>query len=500
MWKTLVILCVLTWTPIFIYQLSQRPFIVLLIWLFIAPIASNLIADPSSNPFFQLPQTTQTASISPELARYFEKKAKKAYFTESTGTVTLRELLEPTRILISAFFVVFLLDALSGKKRLLPLDKTETWMCIFTLLSIASALFQSRRLFFGLHTVIDAFVIPFLGYYIARRLVTGEERFRQLTQVMGYMGCYLIIIVLMERLVYHQQILYRVGGPLGIGLTTAMAVVFFLAVLDSARGWGPMPERQALPQGVRRFVLCLSPIIIVLTLGRGNILGFLLSVVVLLFLGRRLIKHGQTLAAIGLILLLGSAIAISIPALIPKALVADRIEDTRNVEGRLATWTLLIQASIERPIFGIGLNNSRDVLGTTSTRFNEIRSFTTSHNSFLTMAAEQGVIGLFSYLALVGSIICMGVTLCWTSPRSWEQWGGVVVIAIMIAYLVPALTSMTLHVLRPYHVYVYVCIGAIAGLHGQNRAVAAFYVIPWHSRQMRKDLAAVAHHTIKSGS
>jgi hypothetical protein len=114
----------------------------------------------------------------------------------------------------------------------------------------------------------------------------------------------------------------------------------------------------------------------------------------------------------------------------------------------------------------------------------------------LALFVEQGVVGLFTFLMLVGSVIRMGVTLYRTGSRSWERWRGVVVIAIMIGYLAPGLFNTMLHEQDPLrYTYIYVCIGAIAGLHGRYRAIAALYAMPLHSRQRRTETARSLHIT-----
>jgi chromate transport protein ChrA len=78
------------------------------------------------------------------------------------------------------------------------------------------------------------------------------------------------------------------------------------------------------------------------------------------------------------------------------------------------------------------------------------------------------VIGLFAYLMMVATIIARGLTLYRRAVHPHDRWWGISVVALMAAYLVPALTSSLLHIPAVSHVYVFVCIGAIAGVSGRR--------------------------------
>ena len=360
-------------------------------------------------------------------------------------------------------------------------------MVAFSLVLIASALLKSNRIGFGLRIAADAFIVPFLGYYVARRFVTSEDHLRQLIRVIGCMGAYLIIIGFIERLM-NPGIWYRLKGPFGSTnvLYVIMAVVFFVVLLDSVRSVNVAGEKQVLGWGLRWFLLCLAPVIILLGFTRGDWLGFLMGIGAFLFLGRRLINPARRLGAIGLALILISLVVMAAPALTPKEIVGGRIGSLDNFYGRLATWGLAIQEGVTHPLFGIGLNNLRGVLAGKSAQFATAQSYTTVHNSFLALFIEQGAVGLLAYLAVVGSIMRMGLTLHWTGPRSRDRWRGIVIVAIMIAYLVPALFGQTLHLIQLSHLYVYSVVGGIAGLHGVRQSVAHLHPSPTKGRMQRQ--------------
>src|SRR5215813_11471275 len=51
--QALLVVNLLVWFPILYYNIHHRGFAVLLLWLFVAPVASNLINRPGANPLFQ---------------------------------------------------------------------------------------------------------------------------------------------------------------------------------------------------------------------------------------------------------------------------------------------------------------------------------------------------------------------------------------------------------------------------------------------------------------
>jgi O-antigen ligase len=270
-----------------------------------------------------------------------------------------------------------------------------------------------------------------------------------------------------------------------------MAVVFY-ALLES---WPAHEERYvgtpAYPRSIHRFVLVLSPVIVGLTLTRGNWIGFLTSLWAFLFLGRRLINFARYIGVIGLVLLLLPILALILQVIVPQDIFTKRIGQAENVEGRLATWKATIQLGSMAPIWGVGLNNLNGLLSETQVQFSTMRNYSTPHNSFLSIFVELGVVGLITYMALVASMIRMGLRLCRTGASTQDMWRGLIMVALIVAYQVPALFTNLFYVTGLLHVYVYVFTGAIAGLYsglrseGETAAVTPEAVLPPFVAYMR---------------
>jgi O-antigen ligase len=106
----------------------------------------------------------------------------------------------------------------------------------------------------------------------------------------------------------------------------------------------------------------------------------------------------------------------------------------------------------------------RELLLNNRIYFMGVRSLVSSHNCFLAIFVELGVFGLFMYVAVMFSIIRAGARQFHRSVRREDQWLGIISAAILVGHLVPGLTSVILYSPTVAHVYVYTCLGALAGV------------------------------------
>jgi len=109
-------------------------------------------------------------------------------------------------------------------------------MMVFTLFLVVNTLLLSHRVANSLKVVTDAFLMPFVAYYVTRRFVKSEDRLRQLTNMLVAFGLMLIFIAIVER-IGHAQLLYRLRGPFPHRnqFYMVMMVVFFMTLLSIIR-------------------------------------------------------------------------------------------------------------------------------------------------------------------------------------------------------------------------------------------------------------------------
>jgi hypothetical protein len=412
------------------------------IWLLTAPIVTNIVNHPASNPFFAPPRVEPW--------------------------IQFVEMLDPSRLLFCAFMVVFLLRFAVDRSVSLHWDWTETWMVVFSAFSFTNVLLKSEWTLYGLRVTSDAFLVPFIGYVLARRFVTSEEDFRKFIRVIAHLGFYLIIIALIEQITRGRSgDFYRLQGPFGHRdlLYIVIMVSFFSTLLSSVGDKEhPNPSR-ALAPGPRMFVLALAPLIIFFSWTRGNWLGFISATGIVLVLGHRFISPGLKIGGIGIILVL-------VPVLLlfgSQSSAVDTLEErllySRTGYARLAAWQIATEVGMTNPLFGIGLHNLRDVLTASQVTMEGVRSLTVHHNCFLGFLVELGAVGLLLYLLIVSCIIHTGLTILRSGPGYRDRWRGIAVVAILAAYLIPSFFSTILYYPAVSHIYVFAYAGAIAGLY-----------------------------------
>jgi O-antigen ligase len=449
---TLTIILAVPWLLVFLHLMLKRDFEVMLGWIFLAPIATYLI------------QMTPRIDLYRGAGGSLRNYDSEFYYKQATS-ITLQELIDPTRLLVILLFIILVLNILLKKVRPIPIDRTEWWMSLFSLILLTNVLLWSERRAFGLRVAIDAFIVPFLAYYLARRLVSSEERFKKLMRALAYMGVYVIGFCLIER-VTTPGLFYRLGGPFYSRdvLHVVMAVAFFTAVLDSMCNLSSSNKKYALSPSIRRLIIIVAPIIVALTVTRGNWVGLLAGIFIFLLLGRRFFSMPGTLRLFGSLLIALPLMFIILQFAVPEDFVEGRVAKADNVLGRFATWNATVQLTLEAPFAGVGLNNLNGLLARMSTKFDGFGNYSTPHNSYLSIVAELGAIGLFAYIGIVISIIQRGLNLYRKRHSSHDLWRGITLLALMAAYQVPSLFANTFYISGLIHVYMYTFVGGIAGL------------------------------------
>ena len=467
MLSILLILCGLIWLPIVLYYVTDKSFAILLIWLLIAPLVLNLIRHPNRNPFFT-PELELDYGERLLLQRALEESKRgglrKSYSTDQTS-IRLDELLVPTRFLFILFVLVLIMDKYYKKTPLEPLNKTESLMVMFFVLLVVNIFLFSNRLANGLKLATDAFLIPFLAYYVTRRFVKSDLRLRRLMNILILLGLMLIIISVIER-VDHSRLLYRLRGPFAHRnqFYIVLMVVFFMTLLYTIRYHSDRNKPFTFHATCCWVILCVVPMIIIATWTRSNWLGFFSAIWVTLFFARRFITRGSKVAMAGLVLLLIPLLVIAFQAAVPAEAVDGRIANQNTIYSRLGAWYVQIEAGLKNPIFGIGFNNVRELLLNNRIYFMGVRSLVSSHNCFLAFFVELGIFGFYLYMAIVFSILRAGARQFYRNVRREDRWLGIISVAILVGHLVPGLTSVILYSPTVSHVYVYTCLGALAGV------------------------------------
>jgi O-antigen ligase len=470
-----VILGAVVWLPVLFFEMGRRSFVVLLVWLFIAPVVANFV-ELRGRDFFEPQEQQQQVRSGSSSTTVFESERNR-----------MNLLLAPNRLLFGAFALVFLAKALLKKRRLGPFDRTEKWMGVFAVILLVN-LFSGFD-WIGARVVSDAFLVPFLAYFVIRRLITSDDRLSIFIKVLAYMSVYLILMALLQGLLSDIE---RVRGPFGHrDLLYIVIVAVFFIVLSNHLSGGKLD--QALPLWLRWFVVYLTPVVVLLTWTRGNWLGFAFAVWVFTALSFRLINFRKGMRRVALTAMLLPIVVVGLQEFTPTEFVQDRVANTHNVYARLAAWQAILNSALENPIFGLGLRGSREVLSLTVARLEGSRNLSSTHNSFLALFGDLGAVGFLAYMAIVWSMAGMGMTLYKRGLQPRDRWRGVAIVSMLAAYLLPAIFSNILFSPAISHCYVFGFVGAVAGLSGsrvrQRTAHNVRYVPAFDGTSMRRQTA-----------
>lgn len=171
-------------------------------------------------------------------------------------------------------------------------------------------------------------------------------------------------------------------------------------------------------------LLCGNMYCLLFSFSRGGYVGFLAGLV---FLG--IVKERKLLIVV-LTLVIGYG------ALIPTS-VKERIamtynEDSRKVdsssEGRLDLWHDAAQLFLENPMIGTGFN--------TYAYLHRVGDLTDTHNIYLKVLVETGLIGLALFLTLLVSIFRLGFYLFRSAPDAFLASMGLGLAAMVVVTLV----------------------------------------------------------------
>jgi O-antigen ligase len=246
-------------------------------------------------------------------------------------------------------------------------------------------------------------------------------------------------------------------------------VVFFMTLLHTIRYYNDRSKPLTFHALCCWVILFVTPMLMIATWTRSCWLSFLSAIWVTLFFARRFIPHRNKVVMIGLVMLLIPLLVIGFQALVPEEAVEQRIANENTVYARIGAWIVQLEAGLKNPITGIGFNNVRELLVTNRIYFMGVRSLVSSHNCFLAIFVELGIFGLGLYLAIMFSIIRAGIRQFRRPVRREEKWLGIISVAMLVGHLVPGLTSVILYTPSICHVYVYTCLGALAGVAGATR-------------------------------
>ena len=102
--------------------------------------------------------------------------------------------------MVGGFLTLYLLARLArGRQQGLRPTAVEFALPIFAFALLLSAMQASSGWLWGLQSVFDSYLLPLLGYLIARLLITRPQQLRHLATVLLGMGVFIAILVVLEQ-------------------------------------------------------------------------------------------------------------------------------------------------------------------------------------------------------------------------------------------------------------------------------------------------------------
>jgi O-antigen ligase len=287
-----------------------------------------------------------------------------------------------------------------------------TRLLLFALLWLAvsyglRALATSATINGPVKTWLDAIVLPAILFVACERYcLPSADRARRLTGALMVAGGILGAIGVAER-IWGFELATVTGGT-----------VRFDAVIDQTRVSGPYPAPE--PYALSLIVCFAATLYWILSRKRGSTYGWALALAGLQLAGIGLSlfragwiaalvvaiasfafrpgRLGRTLAVTGL----AAALALAATTQLQQnKTVAARLNNTDNINARLATYKQGIELFRSAPLFGIGVGQYHPVSETRPPEFvSGLPSVTYPHSSYIGLLAEQGLAGFLPFLLL----------------------------------------------------------------------------------------------------
>ena len=332
-----------------------------------------------------------------------------------------------------------------------------------------------------LETWLDALLLPAILFVAARRAVSTPRQVDGLLVALAVTGAVLGILGIAER-AGAIDLASRVGGVSvtspGVGLrvsgpypTDDILAVTLLICLAGTLYVGNQRRTQA-HLTLALVAVPLELIGIYFTFFRGAFIAVLVITVVAF--GIRPRRHARAFYVLGLV---ASVTILALGSVSQNSGIAQRLNQTENVSGRIATYRVGYQLFAGQPIFGVGIGQfGVGETGIEAVAVNGVEAVDTAHNSYIDVMAEAGLWGLVPFLVLTLAVAGMLRALLARAQSRADALFAATVIAAALAYLLMSLEETTLLV-SPDNLFLALLLGAAAGrldalwaAQGQRRA------------------------------
>jgi O-antigen ligase len=312
----------------------------------------------------------------------------------------------------------------------------------------ARSVATSFSLYGPVRTWIDAIVLPAILFIACERYcLVNADRMRRLAGSLMIAGGVLGAIGIAER-IWGFELATLTGGS-----------VRYDANIDTTRISGPYPAPE--PYALSLAICFAATLYWILSRKRGSGYGWgialasvqVTAIALALFragwiaailvaiasFGYRPGRFGRTFALTGLVAVLAVAATTQLES---NKTVASRVNNTSNINGRLATYKEGFEIFRTAPTFGIGVNKYNSVAQARSPEVVQgVPAVNWPHSSYFGLLAEQGAVGFFPLLLLSYAVWRLLAALRAASFRSREATVLLATVTgAVLAYLIMSLT------------------------------------------------------------
>lgn len=298
------------------------------------------------------------------------------------------------RVVIGALFVFFLTDVGMKKRKLLPMNKIEISMIIFSLVILYSIIAQSDYKITATRLFIDGFLFPFIVYYLAKNLISSDAYFQKFINILVIIASYLSVMGIFEYLTGKDLFAtplglvervgwvringpYKTDGVFGVNVTFCLIIILFKLVTVKN-------IKKTYQKGLYAAILFSTLLALFFNFYRGIWVAFIIGVLSWLIVRRRRLDRIFYFSMLFIIFV----IIPNYSRLENTDVFRNRISNVGTIEDRLGRFGRSFEAFKKNPIGGVGLENYEEA----------------QHNTFLWALSEMGLMGFFALLMLISMI------------------------------------------------------------------------------------------------
>ena len=330
------------------------------------------------------------------------------------------------RVVIGALFLFVLIEVAMRRRNLLSMNRLEVAMILLSVVIIYSIIDNSVDKISGARVFIDAFLYPFIIYFLAKNLISDEENFNKFINVLLIVGIYLSLMGIFEYLTgsdiltFREGMVERVGwlridGPYkdDVAFGVNVSFLFFIALY--------------------KFITCnkTSGIINIRKVFYGLILGlFILAIFFNFYRGIWLalvvgllawfVVRKKGIAQLAFFVIILAIIIIpSFNKIKSSRFYGERLTNVATIQSRLDTFDEVIYLFKKNPVKGLGFNNF----------FSQGQ-----HNTFLAFLSETGILGASIFMILVWFLFYYGFRNYKLSRGHLTNEFSIIFLCILICY------------------------------------------------------------------